>query len=185
MSDQPTVTTDEYFGGCPVCGTCEDVFNVRSSHWHVCHTHKKRWFVGENLFSHWQNENEEIWRLNRAVIEPYEDVEPVHADEEPLGRSDFNEEQHAKETAREQAVLDAISATILAAIPPHYTGDSAADFLKQLGFFERVEDVARQLKRDALSKYQRAHVELLKAEYGVSLPPDYQPEQKQQPDISF
>lgn len=70
--------TDEYFGGCPICGQCQDWLNVHRSHWCVCHNHKTKWNVGENLFSSWRYETEADWQRNLYRLANYRTVEPVY-----------------------------------------------------------------------------------------------------------
>ena len=36
-----TITTDEYFGGCPECGHTDGFLNTQSSHWFI----RDRWYV--------------------------------------------------------------------------------------------------------------------------------------------
>ena len=68
--------TDSYFGGCPVCHRSDGYLNIGRGHWKVCHAHKVRWFVGENLFSTWKDETENDWRRNHDLIGAYPKVEP-------------------------------------------------------------------------------------------------------------
>lgn len=52
------MTTDDYFGTCPECGSHDGYYNVGKAHWFVCHEHEVRWCVGSNLFSSWRTEDE-------------------------------------------------------------------------------------------------------------------------------
>lgn len=74
---QATVTTDEYFGGCPECGRTNGYLNIGRNHWLVCDEHRTKWLVGSNLFSCWREEDETIWRQNWERLQPYREVEPV------------------------------------------------------------------------------------------------------------
>ena len=74
------VTTDEYFGGCPVCGDTTDCLNVNRSHWMVCDKHKTKWCIGANLFSSWRDETEDVWRRNSETLAGYANVDPVSPD---------------------------------------------------------------------------------------------------------
>lgn len=74
------ITTDEYFGGCPVCGEYTDCLNVNRDHWMVCEKHRTRWCIGSNLFSSWRHENEDIWKRNRETLDGYTNVDPVTPD---------------------------------------------------------------------------------------------------------
>ena len=75
--DQTVVTTEEYFGGCPKCGQTGGYRNVGRNHWGACDTHKTCWPIGENLFSSWHDETEEVWERNARELEVYEVVKPI------------------------------------------------------------------------------------------------------------
>jgi hypothetical protein len=66
----------DYFGGCPQCGDGQNdgYLNVGRNQWFVCHLHRLRWHVGENLFSSWKSETERDWRENWELISRYEEV---------------------------------------------------------------------------------------------------------------
>ena len=76
------VTTTHRFGGCPECGDQDGYVNVGRSHWIVCDPHRTKWWVGENLFSSWRDEDEETWRKNKVMLAGYREVEPVQAFDE-------------------------------------------------------------------------------------------------------
>ena len=63
---------DTCFDVCPICSRHDGFINIGRGHWMVCHKHKKKWFIGSNLFSSWENEDEEIWRENHKIIKDYE-----------------------------------------------------------------------------------------------------------------
>lgn len=63
-------------GGCPKCGNCDTVLNVRQSHYGVCHTHRVWWHLGSNLFRSWQHETPETWEENKQILRSYFGVEP-------------------------------------------------------------------------------------------------------------
>ncbi len=67
---------EDHFGECPRCGFYDRCLNIGRGHWYVCHQHKVRWMVGENLFSSWRNETEADWRRNWMQIGEYKKVEP-------------------------------------------------------------------------------------------------------------
>jgi len=71
------LTTDEYFGGCPHCGGCDQYMNVERDHWCVCHKHKTKWWIGSNLFSAWKREGEDLWRRNEYRLANYMEVKPI------------------------------------------------------------------------------------------------------------
>jgi hypothetical protein len=60
-----------YFGACPCMREDLPFFNVGSSHWLYCDKCRVRWCVGENSFSGWHSENEEIWRENMGKYGDY------------------------------------------------------------------------------------------------------------------
>jgi hypothetical protein len=78
---------EEYFGVCPQCAKNDGYLNVRRAHWMVCHTHRVRWWVGENLFSTWKMESEGDWAENHAILARYAEVEPLMP---PTEEADWN-----------------------------------------------------------------------------------------------
>jgi len=76
---EPKPTTDEYFGGCPHCGRSDGYVNVGREHWFSCGRHKTKWRAGENLFSGWRDENEQLWQHNRFMLAEYMTVEPIYS----------------------------------------------------------------------------------------------------------
>ncbi len=72
-----SVTTDEYFGGCPHCGQNNGFINVGRDHWFLCDRHKTKWWYGSNIFSCWRQEDEETWQRNRFKLAEYITVEPI------------------------------------------------------------------------------------------------------------
>ena len=69
----------DYFGACPLCSERRNdgFLNVRRLQWFVCHTHRVKWCVGENMFRAWRFESEEIWRANFEMLAEYTEVEPI------------------------------------------------------------------------------------------------------------
>ncbi len=72
------VTTTEYFGGCPHCGRNDGGLNIERAHWHVCHRHRTKWRIGENLFSHWRGETDKVWQNNGYLLAMYQEVDPKY-----------------------------------------------------------------------------------------------------------
>jgi len=74
-----TITAEDYFGGCPVCGeAC--LINVEtedcpSESWFVCQTHFVKWFVGSGLFSNLNSPEEE--GQNWILLDRCREVVPV------------------------------------------------------------------------------------------------------------
>jgi hypothetical protein len=68
----------EYFGDCPRCGSGDCYLNVYRAHWYVCDACQTRWPIGENLFSSWEHEKEELWERNQKVLQRYAEVNPWH-----------------------------------------------------------------------------------------------------------
>ncbi len=60
-----------YFGACPCLREDIKFFNVGSAHWLYCDECKVRWCVGENSFSKWKDEDEEIWKNNMQKYGEY------------------------------------------------------------------------------------------------------------------
>jgi hypothetical protein len=67
---------DDHFGLCPHCLGDPVMLNVERNHFAICREHKMYWFVGSNLFSAWQYEDEAVWQENSALLETYTKVEP-------------------------------------------------------------------------------------------------------------
>ena len=65
---------EHYFGHCPVPGHENHCLNIRRSHWKVCDRCKIKWLIGENLFSSWREEGQDIWETNAERISNYEEV---------------------------------------------------------------------------------------------------------------
>jgi hypothetical protein len=63
----------------PHCRCVDNIWNVYKTHWAVCHRHKTKWCIGENLISNWQFESEEDWKRNRYRLSNYQTVEPFFA----------------------------------------------------------------------------------------------------------
>jgi hypothetical protein len=80
---QEGITTDEYFGGCPLCGGNDGFYNTGKVHWFACHAHQTVWFGGINLFSiaklQSEAEQRELWKQ----VESYRDAQPVYPDPAP------------------------------------------------------------------------------------------------------
>jgi hypothetical protein len=72
----PRNNFDTHFGVCPACGSHDGFVNIGKNHFFVCHQHKHAWNVGWNLFSCWQEETEEDWKKNEALLNGYRFVEP-------------------------------------------------------------------------------------------------------------
>jgi hypothetical protein len=66
------------FGVCPECRETDGYLNIGRNHWFVCHKHKKKWCIGFNLFSSWQEESKEDWERNAKLISDYEGIEEFH-----------------------------------------------------------------------------------------------------------
>jgi hypothetical protein len=71
------VTAVDYFGGCPECGYHDGYLNVGRVHWFICHEHRTRWCVGDNLFSSWRSETAQQFLENQRRIGGYRIVEPL------------------------------------------------------------------------------------------------------------
>lgn len=68
---------EDYFGGCPLCGSNDGYVNLRSAHWFRCEEHQLRWCAGENLFSTWRNENQGDWNENFRKVGSFREVYPM------------------------------------------------------------------------------------------------------------
>jgi len=70
----------EYWRVCPECRRHDGYLNIGRAHWFVCHTHRVKWCVGDNLFSTWKFQTEAHWQQNWARIRSYRAVEPLRSD---------------------------------------------------------------------------------------------------------
>lgn len=82
MNARTTVTTDEYFGGCPHCGQTDGYLNVGKSHYFTCKTHRVYWGIGSGLFSSCQYESQAKWKKNAQMLEQFTEVEPIYPEVE-------------------------------------------------------------------------------------------------------
>ena len=79
---------DSYFGNCPVCHKHSGLMlNIRSDHWFACHAHRTKWCAGSNLFSSWQEQDEQAWLANEYQLAGYRNVEPWFPDRTSGGHS--------------------------------------------------------------------------------------------------
>ena len=78
-----TVTTYQYFGGCPYCGGNDGYLNVEREHWFMCDKHRTKRLIGSNLFSGWWDEGEEVWLKNQYRLQNYMTVAPVYPERDP------------------------------------------------------------------------------------------------------
>jgi hypothetical protein len=66
------------FGGCPRCWRNDGYLNVGYEPWYICHRHRVKWLVGEDLFSGWRYETNLEWQANAARICGYRVVDPIY-----------------------------------------------------------------------------------------------------------
>ena len=73
-----TVVFDDkdYFGHCSFTEHENHYLNIGRGHWMVCDKCELKWFIGENLFSSWREENEDIWKANADRIKDYRELDP-------------------------------------------------------------------------------------------------------------
>ena len=62
MTDIRDKAFDDHFGVCPHCQKHDGFINVGRGHFFLCHEHKVKWFVGENLFDSWKLQTKEEQR---------------------------------------------------------------------------------------------------------------------------
>ena len=73
---KPVEFNDEhYFGHCSCPEHENHYLNIGRCHWMICNKCKIKWFIGENLFSSWREQNENIWRENEEKIRNYREVD--------------------------------------------------------------------------------------------------------------
>jgi hypothetical protein len=64
-----------YFGACPHCLRNDGFLNIGREHWCVCHRHKMKWRVGENLWTVLGTEDE--LHTNAYRLANYMTCEPI------------------------------------------------------------------------------------------------------------
>lgn len=64
------------FGVCPHCGRNDGYLNVGRAHYFICHQHKMKWWIGDNLFSSWRHESETDFQDNRELLQSYQEIDP-------------------------------------------------------------------------------------------------------------
>jgi hypothetical protein len=126
-NSKDTIFVNDYFGGCPECGDA-NYLNVGKTHFICCEEHKMRDCIGENLFSSWKDETEEVWDRNRRLLEGYTDVEFLPEgmwSKDPAKRKLEMEEfdRKRKEAAEKQRSLDAAAFHIVRMLDERYGQD--------------------------------------------------------------
>jgi hypothetical protein len=82
MQFENTHETENYFGACPEChktdGYVDVVHDWCASHYFLCEEHKTRWFIGQNLFSSWMDEDplQRQRHLDKMDFDSYREVKP-------------------------------------------------------------------------------------------------------------
>ena len=69
----------DYWGGCRFCRKNDGCLSIGPVHWYVCHRHRVKWCVGENLFSAWRHETETTWAENAVLLAGYVEVKSLNA----------------------------------------------------------------------------------------------------------
>ena len=64
-------------GGCPVCGRHDGYVNLGPEYWAICHEHKTRWSMGENLFEDWDNQTFAQFHSVEQMLKEYMRVYPM------------------------------------------------------------------------------------------------------------
>lgn len=70
---------DSYYGGCPECQGNDGYLNVYKVHWMVCHQHRVKWWIGENLFPCWRDQTASEWMRNKRLLSGYRAVDTIDA----------------------------------------------------------------------------------------------------------
>lgn len=82
---------DKYFGACPECGSNDGYLNIGRAHFVLCDEHKLCWQVGENLFSSWRSETEDVWQENHRLLSIYREI-PMPVEEQDRERASMGAE---------------------------------------------------------------------------------------------
>ncbi len=61
---------------CPLGHASDGHLNLGRQHWGVCHEHRLRWLIGENLFSAWRDEDPARWRKAAQLLDDHAVIEP-------------------------------------------------------------------------------------------------------------
>jgi hypothetical protein len=136
MTADELITTEEFtFGACPECHSEGQFLNIGRNHWGVCHEHRTRWWIGENLFSAWRDEDESTWAANRERIKDYRDVDPYFGAEVPV---DFVRGR------RDEVLADALA---LYYADPRSDAAAAVGVAHQLGLLDQFAKAIAKLQR--------------------------------------
>ena len=71
----PDMANLDYFGVCPKCFRNDGYLNDGPDHWYHCRRHKLKWWIGSNMFSGWQLEDESTRRASAELLAGYTEVE--------------------------------------------------------------------------------------------------------------
>jgi hypothetical protein len=77
MSTAIDFTLDD-FGRCPQCGGYDEILDLASEHWVVCHIHKAKWRYGIGIFDDWGNQSVLELIANQTTLAGYERVTPIN-----------------------------------------------------------------------------------------------------------
>ena len=68
---------EEYWADCPECKSLDGVVSVGRTHFAYCLQHRKRWCIGDNLFSSWRGQTrEEQLALAQVMYDPDGNLRP-------------------------------------------------------------------------------------------------------------
>ena len=88
------ITTDELFGGCPLCGGNDALLHVGRGHWSVCREHQTRWDVG-SMFTFSPGKDEGLWSSSAKELIACRVVDPILAGPRGSGVEDAAERTQA------------------------------------------------------------------------------------------
>ena len=79
LANDISIKKDYPWGACPECLSDTLCLDVGSIQWHVCDTHKAKWWVGSNIDYAWEYKSHEIDLESAAKLAEYTYVKPVHS----------------------------------------------------------------------------------------------------------
>ncbi len=68
----------DYWGACEFCGCNDGYLNIYREQWFICHAHRTKWMIGENLFSSWGDQDEALWLDTQRQLRDYSEIVPIY-----------------------------------------------------------------------------------------------------------
>jgi len=65
------------WGMCPVCGKHNGYVNLGAEFWIICHQHKTKWSIGDDLLAGWQDQSASQFYKVENILSKYNEVYPL------------------------------------------------------------------------------------------------------------